>query len=151
MKTEYPPLLSEGFEDIRLDQLRPIFLDSFPSSTTRENILRKFKNWIQRVKKLNVKCEIWIDGSFATKKVNPRDIDIVVFISSTDIRDFSASKKRELEILTNERLTEEQKKECLCDSYLVFADDVYGRKYWEEKFGLIRDKQKPKGIFRIVI
>ncbi len=151
MKAEYPPLLSEGFQDIRLDQLRPRFLDCFPSSTTRENILRKFKNWVQRVKKLNVKCEIWIDGSFATEKIDPQDIDIVIFINSTDIRNLSATKKLELEILTNERFTEEQRKECFCDSYLVFADDDLGRRYWKGKFGLTYNKQKPKGIFRIVI
>ncbi|KAF0201720.1 MAG: hypothetical protein FD167_5687 [bacterium] len=83
-KVEYPPLLAEGFQDIKLDELKVIFLTPFPKTTTRTKILRIFKHWIKGVKKLNVKCEIWIDGSFATEKVDPKDIDVVLFISSKD-------------------------------------------------------------------
>jgi hypothetical protein len=150
MKADHPPLLAQGFKDIRLDELKPTFLSPFPSSITRINILRKFKHWVKKVKQLNVRCEIWVDGSFATEKIDPQDIDIVLFINSADIRKLSVAKKLELEILTNERFTEKQKKECFCDSYLVFAEDDFGRRYWEKQFGLSR-KQTTKGIFRIII
>jgi hypothetical protein len=150
MKADHPPLLAQGFQDVRLDELKRTFLFPFPGSTTRSNILRKFKHWIKGVKRLNVHCEIWIDGSFATQKVDPQDIDVVIFIRNADIRRLSADKKAKLLILTNERLTTEQKKKCICDSYLGFPEDIRDREGWEKIFGQTR-AEMPKGIFRIFI
>lgn len=150
MKAEYLPLLAEGLRDIRLDKLKETFLNPFPGSTTRAIILRVFKHWLKQVKTLNVSCEIWIDGSFATQKLDPQDIDIVIFIANKDIRKLSTNKKKMLSILTNEKLTNVQKKACICDSYLGFLDDVRDREAWTKEFGQTR-KEKPKGIFRILI
>ncbi|KAF0240574.1 MAG: hypothetical protein FD167_4140 [bacterium] len=152
MKTEYPSLLVGEFQDIKLHQLKSLFLVPFPNSTTRTNTLRRFKNWVQRIKKLNVRCEIWLDGSFVTKKEDPQDIDLVVFIKNTDMIRLSDAKKLELRILTNEKLTEEQKKECVCDSYLGSSEDLLDRRYWKKTFGLTNEEPpKPKGIYRIFI
>lgn len=151
MKTEHPPLLAEGFQYVRLDELKKTFLAPFPNSTTRANILRRFKHWTKKVKHLNVSCEIWVDGSFTTEKVDPQDIDVVLFISSKEISRLSGVKKLKLEVLTNQKLTPEQREKCICDNYLVFSEDIFGRRYWEKQFGFNYNKQKPKGIFRIVI
>lgn len=152
MKIEYPPLLNQGFQTVKLDQLKPMFLAPFPASTTRVIILRRFKNWLKGVKKLNVSCEIWIDGSFATEKVDPRDIDVVLFISSTDQFKLEKSPKKQLlERLTNQGLTKEQRKKCLCDSYLGFLEDELDHREWERIYGRLRDGVTLKGIFRIVI
>ncbi len=151
-KVEYPPLLAEGFQDIKLDELKVIFLTPFPKTTTRTKILRIFKHWIKGVKKLNVKCEIWIDGSFATEKVDPKDIDVVLFISSKDQFKLEKSPKKQLlDRLTNQKLTKEQRKKYLCDSYLGFLEDVFDRREWEKLYGRLRDEITPKGIFRIFI
>lgn len=147
---EYAPLLASGFQDIKLEELERIFLLPFSNSVTRANILKEFNLWVKRIKKLKVKCEIWIDGSFATEKVDPQDIDVVIFISSSDIRKLTAEKKLELETLTNQRLTEQQRKESICDSYLAFSEDVLDRRFWEKTFGKSR-QETPKGIFRIFI
>lgn len=151
-KVEYSPLVAQGFQDIQLDQLKPIFLTPFPSSTHRAKILRVFKHWIKDVKKLNVKCEIWIDGSFATEKVDPRDIDVVLFISSKDQFKLEKSPKKQLlERLTNQKLTREQRKKYLCDSYLGFLEDTIDHREWEKLYGKLRDEITAKGIFRIFI
>lgn len=151
MKADYPPLLPEGFQDIRPDKLKENFLFPFPTSSTRANILRKFKHWVKRVKRLNVSCEIWVDGSFATQKVDPQDIDVVLFINNADIRRLSSYKKAQLSILTNEKLTAEQKKKSICDSYLGFLENSHDREQWQKTFGQTKKEKKPKGIFRIVI
>lgn len=150
-KIEYPPLLASGFQEIKLDKLKAIFLFPFPASITRANILRRFKHWAKRVKQLNVNCEIWIDGSFVTEKIDPQDVDVVIFISSKEINRLSNDKKLKLQILTNEKLSTQQREACICDSYLVFTEDVFGKRYWEKQFGLARNKKTPKGIFRIFI
>lgn len=150
MVIEYPPLLTVGFQDLKIEELEQIFLLPFPSSITRANILVEFKLWIKKVKKLKVKCEIWIDGSFATEKIDPQDIDVVLFINGSDIRKLSSEKKLGLETLTNQRLTEQQRKEAICDSYLSFSEDVFDRRFWEKTFGKSRG-EIPKGIFRMYI
>ncbi|RDB07498.1 DUF6932 family protein [Runella aurantiaca] len=48
----------------------------------RLNIYRSFKKFIHSVKALGLsEFDIWIDGSFATLKTRPNDIDVVCFVN----------------------------------------------------------------------
>lgn len=61
------------------------FVSSFPKSATRAPLFSDFSTYM-----LNVKSVIhgdfhqWIDGSFITNKLNPKDIDFVIFINFKD-------------------------------------------------------------------
>jgi hypothetical protein len=151
MKEEFKPLLEPGFHDLNFEDLEVRFVKPFNSSTSRKTVMGEFSNWVNKFKELGLKAEIWINGSFLTEKINPKDIDVVVFINSKEIRELSAENKVKLSVLTNEKLTDEERKICICDTYLEFAEDPFGRKYWENKVFGISLKKVPKGIVRIFI
>ena len=61
------------------------FVATFPTSLTRRPI---FQGWHRRREELfslvEVECE-WVDGSFVTSKREPGDLDVVAFVSATEI------------------------------------------------------------------
>ncbi len=57
------------------------FVDIFPKSETRQKIFANFMDYIHDFQREIIPSfKIWIDGSYTTKKLNPNDIDFVVFI-----------------------------------------------------------------------
>jgi hypothetical protein len=34
---------------------------------------------LERIRNLGIVCEIWLDGSFLTEKIEPDDVDFIVF------------------------------------------------------------------------
>lgn len=74
--TEYPSL----------DRFREDFVDRFPHSHTREEIYRDFLLFLDEFGKICKQRRIWIDGSYVTGKENPNDIDVVIFIDYSLLR-----------------------------------------------------------------
>jgi hypothetical protein len=58
------------------------FVKNFPLSTTRFSINSNFTKFLANFKKEIVSSNfyLWIDGSFVTQKMNPNDLDVVVFL-----------------------------------------------------------------------
>lgn len=67
-------------------EIEDVFVYSFPESRTRQNLFNTLIQYIQDLNKIlisnddNLRSFILIDGSFVTKKENPNDIDLVVFV-----------------------------------------------------------------------
>ena len=69
------------FISLTYTECEEILVNQFPSSITRKSNWKNFLEFhkdIENVSKYNVKH--WIDGSFVTKKLNPKDIDVVSFV-----------------------------------------------------------------------
>lgn len=66
---------------IDVDTFRQQFVEQFPFSTKRSWLFDVFLSYMNDVKQI-VKTEVsvWVDGSFITRKPEPKDIDFVVFI-----------------------------------------------------------------------
>jgi len=63
---------------------RAEFVDAFPQSSTRQVIFRNFSEYIEKlVPIIGTGFHQWIDGSFVTRKLDPRDIDIVTFVDAS--------------------------------------------------------------------
>lgn len=55
--------------------------ETFNFNTVRTNIFAEFTNLIEELKEIGLlEYEIWIDGSFASLKTNPGDMDLMFFI-----------------------------------------------------------------------
>ena len=66
----------------------------FSASTTRERIFNNFNELLDTIAEngmSNCISKIWIDGSYCTTKINPNDIDIIIFY------DCAAFNKKNLE------------------------------------------------------
>jgi len=67
--------------DITLDEMPEIFVDAFPESETRKRLFDNYLDWV-----IDFQRDVfpyftqWINGSFVTQKLNPKDIDFVTFL-----------------------------------------------------------------------
>lgn len=146
-KMEYEPLHSAGFKDINSSELRDVFVVPFDEPARREYLVNRFEALIERFKQTGISSEVWIDGSFSTKKPEPGDIDMIFFIDADEANALDADKKNILGELNNRKLSQIRYK---CDVFIVPNQDHNMRSYWRGWFGFNREEQ-PKGIFRLNI
>lgn len=144
--------LPAGFHDLTYDEFYDFFVTGFPSSQRRQLIAESLLDFSAEVFAIGIPCEFWIDGSYATTKINPNDADIILFLQYKDMQS--------LEPL---RSTFRQKYQGILDIYFWYAKSpenqgllsatdyqnvINTRNYWRGQFGFDRE-DKPKGIIRI--
>ncbi|MGP1530292.1 MAG: DUF6932 family protein [Treponema sp.] len=142
-KIEYPPLLSAGFHKKSLEECKGLLVDPFHGTSDRRPLIyNKFCKFIDMLRKISVHFEVWIDGSFTTKKQEPDDIDIVIFAEQKEINRLSIQDRNLLSNLLNNAKT---RQEYLTDVYFGPRDNQNIRSYWRGWYGFTRN-EKPKGI-----
>jgi hypothetical protein len=68
-------------QDITLDEMREVFVGAFPESETRKRLFDNYLDWVFDFQRdVFPYFTQWIDGSFVTQKLNPKDIDFVTFL-----------------------------------------------------------------------
>lgn len=146
MKKSYPPFWQDGINDIQTENLESIFVEPFDNKSKRAYLCNRFRAFLQLLSDFEINMEVWINGSFCTKKVEPDDIDLVVFTSNHFVQQLSESKKSELATLFDNRI--DAKLRYGCDIYIADADSVVARNYWQKQFSLDYHFE-PKGIARL--
>jgi hypothetical protein len=71
------------------DEVQRHFVDSFTESKTRADLYTK---WLEHREALTAIIPIqhqWVDGSYVTAAVNPRDVDVVTFIDGPTFESLS--------------------------------------------------------------
>jgi hypothetical protein len=64
-----------------IDTLYDQFVSRFPISSTRATLFHEWTKYNRLLRReVGVDFEQWIDGSFISSKLNPKDIDVVSFI-----------------------------------------------------------------------
>ncbi|MBX9893761.1 MAG: hypothetical protein K2Y09_01080 [Nitrosomonas sp.] len=144
---EHSPLLPPGIHDVQEPELGNHFLKKFPTSTTRASLISGLQRYITLLKSYGVQFELWIDGSFTTDKVNPNDIDLVVFFNFEELDALPLETQLRLEGLVD-RYTAKQN--FGCDVFVSNKDDHDHRSYWRGWYGFDRN-ENPKGIARIAV
>ena len=77
-KPEWPPLLEPGLFPMTIEEVRAICVDAFPTSERRPLIMKGLLGVIGQLDASKINAEIWLDGSFLTKKIEPDDVDLVL-------------------------------------------------------------------------
>lgn len=151
MKIDYPPLLQNGFQEIGLWQLDQYFLEPFSNKDTerRLRLINRFKLFLEELIKLGIPLEVWIDGSFTTQKVDPDDIDVVVWAKETDTDTLSTDQGILFEKLLINRDYVRVRYDI--DVYLGDASSQSEYDKWLNEFGKDQSKLNPKGIFKLKI
>jgi hypothetical protein len=139
------PLLGAGLHKMKIDELDNHFLSNFSGSATRQDLLKGLSKFIDRLKKFGLDFEVWLDGSFVTEKLDPNDIDLVVFVPQS-VSALDVAKQQELHTLLVDRAS--AKKKFGCDVFMAVKGDANHRSYWRGWYGFDRD-EKPKGIARV--
>jgi hypothetical protein len=148
LEPEYPPLVSSGFHDIREDDLERTFADPFAAGRGRRNELcGKLRAWLNAVKSVGIPLEVWVDGSFATWKPAPNDVDILCVV---DFDLLCALTPEALERFHELFMRDAVKSEYECHVFGIPRGDQERYDEWFDFFGHSRNKM-PKGIVRFFL
>ncbi len=146
---EYPPLLTSGLHDFRLDEISQHFVTPFADPARREYLLGRFILLLSEINQgSGIEMELWLDGSFATEKPDPEDIDVVFWARLEDLSTRSFEQQQFIQKIFVDS-HEDTKLRYKCDVYLGIQEREDMRKYWLEWFGRSREGVE-KGIVRIL-
>ena len=111
--------------------------------------MQGFKTFVQRLQEDGVKGELWIDGSFLTEKIDPKDVDILLRYDGVAYNTGPVEARDRVDwVIAN------QKDTLKCDSYVLMeypedhplhTEGVWWYAYWHHKWGFSRDDD-PKAI-----
>lgn len=142
--------LPPGRYEIAFDDAKSFFVDAFPDSETRLKNWNSFYAYIQTIISIGLdEFKLWVDGSFVTEKLNPNDIDCVVYVKASLVNSLSP-KGQELLVkylIPQNKSMHELNKNLYCtDSYILLDiedspdfpnhDIIMGKKkYWDNLWG----------------
>lgn len=147
--TEFPPLWPEGFHPVTLDEIRARCVEAFHISTRRKPLMDAFAVILDYLAHAGVTCQIWLDGSFVTAKINPNDIDFIAVVDSRIYDEGTDEVRHALDALTDGDLWEPS---MACDTNVAYIDPpeyasaLNVLSYWQRRFGFSIVDQTPKGI-----
>jgi hypothetical protein len=146
---EYPPLWPKGFHELSLTAVEEACVASFHLSTTRQDLMAALQLVVEQLNAKGISGEIWLDGSFVTKKISPKDIDFIL-VADSSVYDEGTEEQRDLlDGLTDGEMW---KPPLLCDTNAAYIDppEQQGTStvidYWTNRFGLSLGDRTPKGI-----
>jgi hypothetical protein len=142
---EYESLYPAGFHEIELDKMNDIFVEPFEENERRKYLTDRFKDYLEKFSELNLKVEIWVDGSYSTYKPQPGDMDILIVFDTEEVNNLPVEKRPLLQELFNRELS---KLRYSIDVLLLPSNETNHRSYWRGWFGFSRSEQ-PKGIPRL--
>lgn len=142
-KPEHSTLLAPGFHRFSLDDLPQTFVVPFANSQRRPVLLAGLKKFLEELAALAIKGDLWFDGSFATEKVEPDDIDLVVVLDPASLERLTLEQQLKAQQLFDNPTS---KAKYNCDVYCVPSTDIVLVSYWRGWFGFKRDGRTPKGI-----
>jgi hypothetical protein len=145
MKIDYPALFEPGIHEIVNAELEKHFVEPFEVQNRRQWLVDRFRALVTRISELGVAFEVWIDGSFATTKPEPEDVDALFLFDADVVNASSESIQSELALIFGEEGRTETRLRYSCDVYVIASADESMRSYWRGWFGFTRD-EKPKGI-----
>ena len=131
-------------------ELWHICVDGFPLSSTRQVIFRHLLQVVSHFTDNGIGGDLLIDGSFVTTKINPRDVDLVLCVSSDFYDSCSIKQQGIFDWFESEALRTDYR----CDGYIsvnwpvshpLHAEGIETRNYWLTFFGHTREGHE-KGI-----
>ena len=123
------------------------FEKTFATNENRQSFLVDYNAFIEHLNSLGINNFYqWIDGSFVTKKISPRDIDVVSFIETKEF------KKNEKELFLLSKML--QNIDCYFVEVFLKDDKKYfitqtDTSYWFHLFQGTRKPRIKKGFIQI--
>lgn len=152
MNFEASGLLAPGFHDCSFNEFYETFVAGFSTSQTRTIISDSLVAFSAEIFQFGIPYEFWVDGSYATTKVNPNDADIILFLQYRDyiilspmLGAFRQKYRGLLDIYFACAVSPENEKALSPKDYGIVINH---RNYWRGQFGFDR-QDNPKGIIRI--
>lgn len=82
MADDLPALLAPGFHEMTLEGLFAFAVSAgrFSLSGSRARIMNGLWIVAGQLSCWGIRCKLWIDGSFLTEKIDPKDVDLAVVL-----------------------------------------------------------------------
>jgi hypothetical protein len=159
-KAEYPALLAPGLHEMNPAQVQNLCVAAFGNSTTRGQIFQGLESLISQLMTLKISVDLWIDGSFVTKKPNPSDCDIVLHADGQMLDTLTPVQMRFIDMINNPASRVGFKLAHHCDCYVVPYFPIVDARYsfgeserlrWLSFFGGTRTSgQKGLALIKVV-
>ena len=94
-KYDHPPLMAPGRHYTTLEEIWEICVARFNEAGVRRNHYYRLEQLAQDLLIANIPCDIWIDGSILTEKMEPSDLDVTVIIDQ-DVNENLTDDQRQL-------------------------------------------------------
>jgi hypothetical protein len=144
---DHTPLFPPGIYDVTEEDLDNHFLSAFKESITRPKLIAGLHAFITALRRVGVVFEVWLDGSFCTDKLDPNDIDLVVFADENTINKLEPKVQIYLGGLLD-RIT--SRAQFGCDVLFAPSNNIELRSYWRGWFGYDRN-ERPKGMAKLMV
>jgi len=144
---DHRPIFPPGIHTVLDADLDNHFLQAFSDSKTRPVLIDGLRRFIAALRRAGIPFEVWLDGSFCTEKVDPNDVDVVVFADAATVNRLEQPVQAYLVGLldrTNAR------RQFGCDVLFALAGNAGLRSYWRGWYGFDRS-ERPKGIAKLEV
>lgn len=137
-------------------EIEELLVDGFPNSQNRRPLFDSWRNVLTAIQRVVAIDAHWLDGSFATTKPEPADIDVVTHFDGEALETLDPVDATLLRGLVGDKASQALHG---CDSYViaVYPEGHAARpayeaalSYWDGMFGHGRDG-KPKGYVDVVL
>lgn len=133
---EHDPLLGPGRHVMTMPELIDLTVTNFPNSNMRTSLYEELRNLVLYLEDIGCPCELWINGSYLTGKIDPADIDLAIVFDLADFRNLP----HEIQLSCFTNLNGQKAYSPLLDTYLSFcvsSDDEQSREldtrdYWSK-------------------
>jgi hypothetical protein len=72
--------LPEGIHQVSTAEVKALLVDPFPNSSTRPGLYERWLGVREAIRRIVPVQTEWLNGSYVTKKEDPGDIDLIVFL-----------------------------------------------------------------------
>lgn len=148
---EFPPLLPAGLQKMTLTELKTLVVDKFTYSQSRPALWSNFMEIIDKLIDEKIPCDIWVDGSSLTEKINPDDVDFVVELPIALLSTFNQTQISLIEHLGTQAFKQGKKLHSFVKltapaGHPFHSKATISHNQWLKDFGYSYVKKEPKGI-----
>lgn len=144
-KPTFPPLFSKGFCEVMEADIQDAFVGDI-NTPKRKMLASQLRLFISELKRLGVKGELWINGSFSTKNPNPTDIDLALCASKIVLGTMSNEHLATLQHYASINGRVYVREKWGCDFYIIDSSNISERTYFQDLFSSNPDLKNTKGI-----
>lgn len=151
-KPDFPALLTPGMHSLTIQDLHDLAVAPFPQDQRRAELYKKLCIWAKALQAAGVNGTLWLDGSFLTEKVNPGDVDCILWSPSwSDSVGATEQVKQQVS-----KLLDRASAKALFDLDFFMEspapDRVFHREaYWRGILGFCHDRVTAKGFAEITL
>lgn len=145
-KPTFPPIFAPGLTEISRDDIGRLFIGPGFDTPLRRRLTSQLRLFIGELERLGAHGELWIDGSYATKKPEPGDIDLVLSMPLVTASAMSDEHLNRLDFLSDHQNRGYVRARWQVDFYVFEASDLNRRSYYFSLFSRNPDRDNAKGI-----